>query len=169
MKPKHFLCLLLSCCFLQNGDCKHHRPDCTAVLCLACPDNHKAVTRKDQCCPRCIPQCKCPAFLKEACIQEGYEDGILLLGQSVIIDFGTRKCTCGEDHNIVCASTCPKISPACKYIGRPQDGCGICACPTDDENFVPAGEVIERECKICKCPPNGGQLQCTLTSKCSLG
>nr|XP_060622884.1 fibulin-2-like [Anolis sagrei ordinatus] len=164
MKPEVFLCLLLNCCFLHDADCKSPPlPDCQQVQCPACPANHKAVFVGNQCCPRCIPspRCLCPPHLKHGCPKDGY----LRQGESVYIDFGTQKCTCISPNNIQCASVCPEIPPTCKYIGRPMDGCGVCACRINDYHYVEAGGKIEKECETCVCPPDGGELECTATCK----
>lgn len=115
------------CILFQSLDCTHIQPDCSAVICLACPKHHEAVTVNYECCPRCIPQCLCPAFLVDECLNQGYKDKILLLGQSVHTDFGTRVCTCKSVQNIICHSTCPPIPSECKLIKRPLDGCPSCA------------------------------------------
>lgn len=127
MNLEFTFCLLVGCCFFQNISCYHIKPDCSTVDCRACPKYHKAVTVKHECCPRCIPQCLCPAFLVDECIDQGYKDKILLLEQSVYTDFHTRVCTCKSVQNIICHSICPKIPPECKHIERPLDGCPFCA------------------------------------------
>ncbi|KAJ7320610.1 hypothetical protein JRQ81_020121 [Phrynocephalus forsythii] len=157
-KPEIFLYVLLSCCFLRNIDCRRPtKPDCSLVRCARCPENHLAVTSVNECCPRCIPQCFCPEYLKNYCPKVGY----LLLGESVVIDFGTRECKCIGVNKIKCVSTCPKIPPTCKHIARPLDGCRLCACPTENGNFISAGQSVKDRCKICNCPREGGDLQCT--------
>lgn len=166
--PSHYLlCLLLNCFFLQYGDSRQISQDCSKILCKPCSEwrQQQVQTPQNECCGPCLPQCTCPKFLEEDCILEGYKDLTLPVGKSVYKDFGTQKCTCVSASNIVSASTCPKIRPKCKHIEKPLDGCSLCACPTKHGSFVPAGETMENECKVCKGPPEGGELQCTLTSK----
>lgn len=166
MPSLYFLCLLLNCFFLQYGDFRQIQQDCSRVLCLPCSERQQQVqTAQNECCRPCSPHCLCPNYLQQDCEQEGYKDLIIPIGKSVYKDFGTQKCTCVSHQNIVCASTCPKIPPTCKYIGRPLDGCAMCACRAKHDNFVPAGETIKTECSVCKCPPEGGELQCTVISK----
>ncbi|KAJ7842618.1 hypothetical protein B0H13DRAFT_1909751 [Mycena leptocephala] len=45
-------------------------PDCSAVQCLACPDNTVAVTVAGQCCPTCKPKPDCSDVLCVECVGE---------------------------------------------------------------------------------------------------
>lgn len=161
MKPTHLPYLLLTCFLLHEAACKPLKPNCDLVKCKTCPKQHIAVAFKNKCCATCVPTCSCPDHQEFECNMQGFKYGKIPLGESYYIDFATTKCTCVSPGNISCTSLCPTVSPTCKETGGVADGCPQCICHIEDYSFVVAGSTIQRDAEICKCPPEGGKLQCT--------
>ncbi|KAJ6550338.1 hypothetical protein B0H19DRAFT_188218 [Mycena capillaripes] len=72
-------CPLIACAggsVTLPGDCcptcisARDSPDCSAVQCLACPDNTIAITVAGQCCPTCKPKPDCAHAVCLDCVGE---------------------------------------------------------------------------------------------------
>ncbi|KAJ6564188.1 hypothetical protein B0H19DRAFT_1140511 [Mycena capillaripes] len=69
-------CPLIACAgdsIIKPGECCPTcvpPPDCSAVQCLACPDDTVAVTVPGQCCPSCKPKPDCTDVLCFDCVGE---------------------------------------------------------------------------------------------------